>query len=300
MDHVTDIAETTALYRGWVSRHGGAAVQQPAAQLLERAAAMHGAASEPKVRTALLAAIADLAGLGAYIARDIGDHRSADEHARLALSAATAAGNTALGGHTVVRMAGHNIELRRPEKTLSLLDAAAKRAGDLFTPGDCANQSCIRAWAYAQVGDADMVRRAVGDAEEAFTRVDSTGAPNWAAQHVTEAELYSLTGAAYTDLARTNNRYAETAIERLNQALDLRGVSLARNRALDQLSLAEALLYAGEFDEAGRIALAATEAAGDIRSGRLSLRFAGLTRRMQPHACKAASVAEFVTAQRTS
>ncbi|MFY1684796.1 helix-turn-helix domain-containing protein [Micromonospora sp. WMMD730] len=299
MDHVADIADTTAVYRGWVSRHGGAAVQKPAAQLLDRAAAMHTAASEPKVRTALLVAIADLAGLGAYIARDIGDHRSADEHAWLALSAATAAGNTALGGHTVVRMAGHNIELRRPEKTLSLLDAAAKRAGDLFTPGDRANQSCIRAWAYAQVGDADMVRRAVGDAEDAFTRVDNTGTPNWAAQHVTEAELYSLSGAAYTDLARTNHRYADAAIERLNEALDLRGVSLARNRVLDQLSLAEALLYAGEFDEAGRIAVAATEAAGDIRSGRLSLRFAGLTRRMQPHAHKAASVTEFVTAQGT-
>lgn len=298
MDHVADIADTTAVYRGWVSRHGGAAVQQPAAQLLDRAAAMHTAASEPKVRTALLVAIADLAGLGAYIARDIGDHRSADEHAWLALSAATAAGNTALGGHTVVRMAGHNIELRHPEKTLSLLDAAAKRASDLFTPGDRANQSCIRAWAYAQVGDADMVRRAVGDAEDAFTRVDNTGTPNWAAQHVTEAELYSLTGAAYTDLARTNHRHAETAIERLNQALDLRGVSLARNRVLDQLSLAEALLYADEFDEAGRVALAATEAARDIRSGRLSLRLAGLTRRIQPHARKAASVTEFFTAQR--
>ncbi|MBW4704641.1 helix-turn-helix transcriptional regulator [Micromonospora sp. RL09-050-HVF-A] len=97
MDHVADIADSTAVYRGWVSRHGGAAVQQPAAQLLDRAAAMHAAASEPKVRTALLVAIADLAGLGAYIARDIGDHRSADEHAWLALSAATAAGNTALG-----------------------------------------------------------------------------------------------------------------------------------------------------------------------------------------------------------
>ncbi|MBM7075521.1 helix-turn-helix domain-containing protein [Micromonospora humida] len=294
MQHVADIADTTAVYRGWVSRHGGAAVQQPAAQLLDRAAAMHTAASEPKVRTALLVAIADL---GAYVARDIGDHRSADEHAWLALSAATAAGNTALGGHTVVRMAGHNIELRHPEKTLSLLDAAAKRAGDLFTPGDRANQSCIRAWAYAQVGDADMVRRAVGNAEDAFTRVDNTGTPNWAAQHVTEAELYSLSGAAYTDLARTNHWYADAAIERLNEALDLRGVSLARSRVLDQLSLAEALLYAGEFDEAGRIALAEAEVAGTSDPGGLSLRFAGLTRRMQAHASKAASVTEFVTAQ---
>ncbi|MGC4886627.1 helix-turn-helix domain-containing protein [Micromonospora sp. DT227] len=299
MDHVVDIAETTAVYRGWVSRHGGAAVQQPAAQLLEQAAAMHGAASDPTVRTALLVAIADLAGLGAYIARDIGDHRGADEHAWLALSAATAAGDTALGGHTVVRMAGHNIELRRPDKTLSLLDAAATRAGDLFTPGDRANQACIRAWAHAQVGDADLVRRSVGDAEDAFTRVDAASAPSWAAQHVTEAELYSLTGAAYTDLARTSPPHAATAIDRLSRALDLRGVSLARNRTLDQLSLAEALLYAGEFEEAGRTALAATTAAGDINSGRLSMRIAGLSRRMQPHTRKAPAVAEFVSAQRT-
>lgn len=298
MDHVADLVDTTAVYRGWVSRHGGVAVQQPAAQLLERAATLYGTAHEPKVRTALLVAIAELAGLGAYIARDIGDHRSADEHAWLALSAATTAGDTALGGHTVVRMAGHNIELRNPDKTLALLDAAAQRASDLFTAGDRANQTCIRAWAHAQAGHTDLVRRAVGDAEDAFTRVDAAGAPGWAAQHVTEAELYSLTGAAYTDLARTNPRHAVTAISRLHRALDLRGVSLARNRTLDQLSLAEALLYAGEFDEAGRVASAATDAVGDINSGRLSIRIAGLTRQMQPHTRKAPSIAEFVAAQR--
>ena len=50
--------------------------------------------------------IADLSGLGAYLACDISDHRGADEHTQLALSAATVAGNAALDGHTLVRVNG--------------------------------------------------------------------------------------------------------------------------------------------------------------------------------------------------
>ena len=70
--------------------------------------------------------------------------------------------------------------------------------------------------------------------------------------------MWSLTGAAFVDLARwPHARHTTTAIDRLHRALELRGVSLGPMPALDQLSLAEALLYAGDVDEAGRTALLA-------------------------------------------
>ncbi|MFY1634485.1 hypothetical protein ACN27F_14605 [Solwaraspora sp. WMMB335] len=280
-DHVADVVETTAIYRAWVSRHGGTAVRQPAALLLERAANLHAAATDARTRNDLLVALADLAGLGAYIARDIGAHASAAEHARLALSAAAGAGETALGAHTIVRMAGHSIELRQPTQTIALLDAVQRQTSDL-TPGDRANQACIRAWAHAQLGDADQVIRAVDTAEDAFVGAPITSSTAWAAQHVTEAELYSLTGAAYVDLARRHPRYAQDAVDRLTRAIDLRRESLARNRVLDQISLAQAFLHAAEPDEAGRVALRAHNDRTGITSRRVDGRFNELIAALRP------------------
>lgn len=294
VEHVTDVVETTAIYRAWVSRHGGAAVRQPTANLLERAAGLHPAATDPKVQRDLLVAMADIAGLGAYIARDLGAHASAAEHSRLALSAAAGAGDIALGAHTIVRMAGHNIELRQPTETIALLDAAHRQASRILTPGDRANQECIRAWAHAQLGDVEQVKRAVEAAEDAFASTSTTPSAAWAAQHVTEAELYSLTGAAYVDLARREPRYAHIAIDRLTRAIDLRRESLARNRVLDQISLAQALLQVAEPAEAGRIALQAQRDRTGITSRRLASRFNELAADLRPHHRDCSTITQFL------
>ncbi|MFG3423237.1 multiprotein-bridging factor 1 family protein [Micromonospora sp. NPDC048063] len=294
-EHVADVVETTAIYRAWVTRHGGAAVRQPAAQLLERAAGLHTAATDSKIRHDLLIAIADLAGLGAYIARDLGAHSSATEHAHLALSAAAAAGSTDIGAHTIVRMAGHSLELRQPHQTLSLLDAAHQRAHHLLTPGDWANQACIRAWAHAQLGTIEQVKRSVEAAENAFASTPSKPSATWAAQHATEAELYSLTGAAFVDLARREPQHAKAAIDRLTRAIELRRESAARNRVLDQISLAQALLHAAEPAEAGRVALQAQQDRTGITSRRLDKRFSELAAELRPHRRRHDSIGEFLS-----
>ncbi|WP_416903042.1 hypothetical protein [Micromonospora echinospora] len=238
--------------------------------------------------------MADLAGLGAYIARDVGAHANAGEHARVALAAAAAAGDIAIGAHTIARMAGHKIELRQPAEALALLDAAQRQANHLLTPGDRANQACIRAWAHAQMGAADEMHRAIDSAEDAFVTAPSIPSAAWAAQHVTEAELYSLTGAAYVDLARRDSSHAQVAIDRLTRAIELRRESVARNRVLDQISLAQALVRGAEPGEAGRVALRALTDRVGIASRRLDNRFNELAAELRPHRRQDTSVMEFL------
>lgn len=297
MGHVADLDDSTSMYRAWVARHGGTTIRAQVDALLYRACQLHAAASHRPVRAALLHSVADLAGLGGYIARDAGAHADAEDHFRVALSAATACGDTALRAHTVVRMAGHGLELHQPATVLTLLDAARTPDGPT-SAGAEANRCCLAAWGHAQAGNAQAVHRAVGQAEEHQSEAVSDRAAGWAAQHVTEAELYSLTGAAYVDLARSDPDHATTAIDRLSRAIDLRGISAARNRTLDLLSLTEALLLADEVDEAGRIACRAYTAREGVASGRLDLRFRTLRRMLRPHAARSDAVAAFLAATR--
>lgn len=280
IQHVAELREATNLYRGWVSRHGGGGIRQHVSTLLEQASMMHTAASDDTVRRELLNSIADLAGLGAYISRDLEAHEDARAMYQLALQAAKAAGDRHLGAHLIVRMAGHNIELHQPEDTLGLLSAAQRAAKTELSHGERANQLCIKAWASAQRGDAEAVRRAVGQAEEEFVRAEGSVSQDWGRQHVTEAELYSLTGAAYVDLARANPRHAPTAILRLRRSIGLRGPANARNRTLDMVSLAEGLLAAGEIDESRKVTAQATEQIDQLASNRLSRRLNELRQRI--------------------
>jgi hypothetical protein len=199
---------------------------------------------------------------------------------QLALQAAKAAGDRHLGAHLIVRMAGHNIELKQPEDTLGLLDAAQLAAKSILGHGERANQLCIKAWANAQRGDAEAVNRAVGEAEEEFVRDEGAVSREWGRQHVTEAELYSLTGAAYADLARKSAKHAPLAIERLKNAISMRGPANARNRTLDMVSLAEALFALGEFEESRKVASQASSQIDQLASNRLTRRLAELNERI--------------------
>jgi|SRR5215470_178106 len=285
-DHVADVVDTTQVYRQWVSRHGGAAVRRHVGLLLKRAAAMVPRSGTSAVRRDLLVAVGDVANLGAYVARDLGHSGDARHYYQLSLSAAHAGDHIGLGTHAIVRMAGHYIELRQPDQVLIHLQAARSRAGDHLAAGDLANQWCIEAWAHAQTGNIQATQRAIGLAEEAFTRVTVDDAPRapWAAQHVTEAELYSLTGAALVDLAHHQPNFAESATERLHRALTLRNPSATRNRILDRVSLAEAYLTAGELNQAAQAAVLALDGVEDIASVRLLTRLRTLQRSLALYA----------------
>jgi transcriptional regulator with XRE-family HTH domain len=248
---VAEVRRLTGMYRTWIYQHGAdAQLQHGVSRLLERATGMLDRVPEQRIRLDLLDAAADCAGLAAYACRDLGQHEWAQRHYLLALQAAQAAGDQALAGHLVVRMAGHNIELVKPGEVLSYLDAANRTARSAFSDGELSNQHTIAAWANAQAGNIQEVNRETELAEGLFAAADRGSVPDWQVPHVAEAELYSLTGAGYTALARHDARYANEAIRRLTTALELRGAAGARNATLDRISLAEAHLLNHDLAQA--------------------------------------------------
>jgi transcriptional regulator with XRE-family HTH domain len=250
-EDVAEVRRLTGMYRASIYQHGAdAQLQRGVARLLGRATSLLDRVPEQRVRLDLLDAAADCAGLAAYACRDLGQHDWAQQYYLLAMQAAQSAGDQALAGHLVVRMAGHNIELIKPDEVLSYLDAANRAARAAFSDGELSNQHAIGAWAHAQAGNVLEVHRETGLAEELFAAADRSSVPDWQAAHVAEAELYSLTGAGYTALARHDARSAPEAIRRLTAALELRGVAGTRNATLDRISLAEAHLIDHDLSQA--------------------------------------------------
>jgi transcriptional regulator with XRE-family HTH domain len=250
-EDVAEVRRLTGMYRTWIYQHGAdAKFQVGVSRLLERATALLDRVPEQRVRLDLLDAAADCAGLAAYACRDLGQHDWAQRHYLLAMQAAQAADDKALAGHLVVRMAGHSIELVKPEEVLSYLGAASRAAQSAFSDGELSNQHAIAAWANAQAGNLQDVHRETGLAEELFAAADRSSVPDWQVPHVAEAKVYSLTGAGYTALARHDPRYASEAIRRLTAALGMRGAAGARNATLDRISLAEAHLLDRDLGQA--------------------------------------------------
>ncbi len=283
--HVAELRRLTEMYRTMTySRGADAELQRGVARLLDRATTLLGQVSSPQLRNELLDAAADSAGLAAYACRDLGQHQWAQQYYLIAMQAAQAAGDHALAGHLVVRMAGHNIELAQPAQVLAYLDAARQPGNPApFTHGELSNQHAIAAWANAQAGNAQSVLREAGNAEEHFAAAEHRSGPDWQVRHVAEAELYSLTGAGYTELAKHQPRYAEQAISRLTLALDLRGADGARNATLDTISLAEAHLADHDLSQAACIAASAVLLARDSASRRIRKRLRELGQQLNPH-----------------
>jgi transcriptional regulator with XRE-family HTH domain len=283
--HVEELRRLTEMYRTMTySRGADAELQKGVARLLSRATTLLGQVSSSQLRGELLDAAADAAGLAAYACRDLGQHEWAQQYYLLAMQAAQSAGDHALAGHLVVRMAGHNIELAQPRQVLAYLEAARQPGTrTAFTQGELSNQRAIAAWANAQAGDAQGVLREAGSAEDHFSAAEQRTGPDWQVRHVAEAELYSLTGAGYTELARRQPRYATEAISRLALALDLRGADVARNATLDTISLAEAHLADHDLSQAVVVTEGAVGLARASASRRVRKRLRELGHQFDPH-----------------
>lgn len=283
--HVAELRRLTEMYRTMTySRGADGELQRGVTRLLDRAGALLGQVSSSQLRHELLDAAADCAGLAAYVCRDLGQHEWAQQYYLMAMQAASAAGDRSLAGHLVVRMAGHNIELAQPVQVLAYLEAARQPAGKpVFTRGELSNQHAIAAWANAQAGQAQAVLREAGNAEEHFAAAEDRTGPGWQVRHVAEAELYSLTGAGFTELAKQQPRYAAEAIARLTLALDLRGDDVKRNATLDTISLAEAHLADKDLPQALHVTGNAVSLARDSASCRVRKRLDELAAQLAPH-----------------
>jgi hypothetical protein len=139
----------------------------------------------------------------------------------------------------------------------------------------------LRATALARLGRAEDAARAVGEADEEFSR--SNAANEVYVRYYDSAEHAGATGYALSALA-VNGRFVSEAAARLSAAISSHDNGAARSRALCQVRLASLTMVTGDPIEAAATGAKALDSADNIRSRRMADELRTLHRAAQIHA----------------
>lgn len=164
----------------------------------------------------------------------------------------------------------------RARDGLELARAAQERATQLGSPVLQSLIAAREARALSLMANGTDAKRRLA---AALQLVDRTGkgrpSPEWADFHG-PAELDYAHGLLYTELG---NHRAATRF--LSAALAHQEANYGRNRALYRITLAQALVGAGEVDEAAAHAVGSLEALEEVESGRVMRRLTSVTKSLQ-------------------
>ncbi|MEU9337945.1 hypothetical protein AB0D49_33090 [Streptomyces sp. NPDC048290] len=164
----------------------------------------------------------------------------------------------------------------RARDGLELARAAQERATHLGSPVLQSLIAVREARALSLMANGTDAKRRLSAALQLVDRQDrGRPCPEWADFHG-HAELDYAHGLLYTDLG---NHRAATRF--LSAALAHQEASYGRNRALYRITLALALVNAGEVDEAAAHAVGSLEALEEVESGRVMRRLTTVTKSLQ-------------------
>ncbi|MGH3612580.1 MAG: helix-turn-helix domain-containing protein [Pseudonocardia sp.] len=238
------------LFQQWHSDEAGLGRTAVVGQLSDLSDRLRGAPAGPLTDRAFLAA-AELANIAGWMAFDAGAHRIAQQHYLTAVQMAKVGGNSSFGAFALASLARQSFDLGAPDDGLEIVHLAQRGTRDSVTPGLRSLLAVREAWGHAQQGNVHAFSWAVDVAEQAHVDIEPDGESRWL-RVFDAAELAGSIGAGYRDLAlydrRQTRQTQEThhAAEYLGQALVLRDPSLARNCAMNSVSLGRVHLLAGE------------------------------------------------------
>jgi transcriptional regulator with XRE-family HTH domain len=302
LDYVAEVRDTAEAYRAHIDRYGASdMVRRDVASLLDRCAAALAAVTGHALRVSLMRSVADAADLAAYACRDLLLPGLAQQYYLLGLQAARRSEDVALTRYLLARFASHNIEAGRPEGALACLDVVRRPdIAEGTTRSERSNHLAIEAWACARAGLAVRAIRAANWADSEAVHEEDRNVEPWQARDVSEADLFGITGAAFTELAAHDPQHAGEAIRRLSKSLELRRGDARRNKTLDFVSLAEACLAADDIKEAIQATADAIESAGTTSSQRARLGVNKLRERLSGHVSDSDLHKLFLVRQRES
>ncbi|SCL35159.1 Helix-turn-helix domain-containing protein [Micromonospora pallida] len=236
----------------------------------------------------LLVVVADLCQLAGFVAEDAGRAVDARRYYLAGMRAAHAAGDAASAANCL--------------STLSYLEAsvgdrreAVTLARSAYAGGRQRAEATGRAlllervaWAHARVGEAGLAERALGAVEETYPTRDPDAVPPWA-YWLTPDEVEIMAGRVWTELRRPLR-----SVPILERVTARYGQEVPRETSLYLTWLAEALVQAGEVEQATCSAGRALDMARRAQSHRAVRRVVELGRILSEAAPGAAAVNEFL------
>lgn len=218
---------------------------------------------------------ADLAETAGSALWDVGLHQRAQQYFSLGVKAAAQAGDKPLAAHILATMAVQAVEQGHLRTGLDLIQMAQHGMRRTPMPRLDSMLATREGWICAQLGRIQDCHRAIGNAEDAFTRTTHDDAPGWL-DYFSAAELAGTTASDYRDLAVHDPGQLANAASRFECALALRGNESLRSRAFDLTELAKIQFRQGEIERACATGHAATDAAAGLHSFRVRQRLTDL------------------------
>lgn len=261
-------------------RGGGPSCEAAAGQLRWATRLLDARAGE-QVGRALVEAVGNLAGVVAFSAFDVGDHRNADRCFRFALWCAEEAGSWSLRAATLTDMARHAAYLGNLDEALSLVEFAQVRA-DRLTGTARAMVSTVRARILALLGRHAEAAAAVEQADGHFADREHSTDPPWLAYY-DEAEHLGSTARALTPRAIAEGNPGQAGT-RLEGAIRLHSAGFPRSKAFSRTRLATLTMTVGDPDHAAHLGRQALTDVAGLQSRRVRDELSGLHRATDRHA----------------
>jgi hypothetical protein len=252
---IARIEATTSAFRDWDNRWGGGLSRAAVIAQVQWVAscASRSVCTSPAVRGRLLTALADLAGVAAFLSYDGNRQDQARALWMVGLNAASEATNVDLVGTTLRQLAHQCLHLGRADEALNLVRlsyASTVNPAHHSSQLALAEIAAYEGWCFAAVGKSQPCQRALGRAEEHFANADAEQPPPWLA-HLNVAELTALRGHSYYVLAYRDPEAAVVARTLLRTAIAARNEPYARSRTLNLMALAGTFFQRGDALEEG-------------------------------------------------
>ncbi len=282
-EEVTRLEVAVRALRTWESRFRMGVRRKAVIGQLDEVADLVKESQSPAIASRLFKVMAELSQIAASMSYDAGMQGVAQRYYSLALSATDAGGDRLFGVNILADMSRQMLDLDRPTDGLELVRLALDGRGIPMPPRVRAMLRTREAWAYAKIGRVQAFQRAVGLAEESFAEGSSGEEPHWI-KRFDAAELSGTIGGRYRDLARHDPIHVRRAIDKIQEALELRDRHRLRNRAFDTVGLGRAYLLAGEPEEACRVTRPVlVDMAGGLESGRVCRRLRDFSQEAEAH-----------------
>jgi hypothetical protein len=258
-------------FEDWSSSGNGALARKAViAQLNDITDRLHNAPSGPLAARVFRVA-AELSHVVASMSWDAGLHRSAQRYYIASVQLAKLAHDDGLAAIVLGDLARQCYDLghsRDGLETVQLAQYGSRKAATALLRAMLATRE---AWGYAQLGESQSFRRAVGLAEDYFADGPS-GGEHRSIQYFDAAELAGVIGGRYRDLARHEPRYARNAQDYITKALVLRHPAKLRLRAFDLIGLARTYLISADPERACELIHQAIPIAPSWMNGRVGVK----------------------------